>query len=183
MKKIYKNRLPKDKEVKSTNVRVENGEVVVEVELKDKFEPKDGDFCVDYYGNTFILCEEGNVGINHGSYAFLCRDDGDWYFQMINMTRAVRFATPKEKDAFLKRLENDKNLHWNAEKKCLEDIRWKPKMGEIFYYINTGCNVVRSQFNLSTVHVVENNNCFRNEEAAQKVADQIKEIFKNTKAE
>lgn len=43
MKKIYKNRLPKDKEVKNTNVRVENGDVVVEVELKDKFEPKSGD--------------------------------------------------------------------------------------------------------------------------------------------
>lgn len=56
MKKTYKNQLLKGMEVESTNVRVENGEVVVDVELKEKFHPKDGDFLVDNDGDVFILC-------------------------------------------------------------------------------------------------------------------------------
>lgn len=40
MKKIYKNDLPKGTEVESTNIKVENGQIFVEVEFKEKFHPK-----------------------------------------------------------------------------------------------------------------------------------------------
>lgn len=187
MKRTYVNRLPKGEDVKNTNVRVENGELIVEVEFKEKFEPKDGDFCVTENGCIFIYNSNYKLRSNAllGYYVGIdCYNDitinEDNRFGFSN---EVRCATPEEKDAFLARLKKECHNRWNPETKKLEDIRWKPKKGEIFYYINTGYDVVRSQFNLSTIHVVENNNCFKNEEAAQKVADQIKEIFKNSKAE
>lgn len=58
MKKIYKNQLPKNMEVSSTNVRVENGEVIVDVEFKEKFEPKDGDFLTSSKGEIFIYSDK-----------------------------------------------------------------------------------------------------------------------------
>lgn len=185
MRKTYRNKLPKDMEVVGTGVSIENGEVIVEVEFKEKFEPKDGDFCVDYYGNTFILCEEGNVGVNHGSYALFDRKDGCWIFQKINITRGVRYATPEEKDLFLERLEKECGKRWNAETKELEDIRWRAKKGETYFYVNN-CALVTTHG--ETFDMIDNIrydlcNYFRYYEAAQKVADQIKEIFKNSKAE
>lgn len=185
MKRTYVNRLPKNEEVKNTNVRVENGELIVEVEFKDKFQPKDGDFCVDYYGNTFILCEEGNVGINHGSYALFNREDGDWLFQKNNITRAVRYATEKEKTNFLERLKKECGKRWNEETKELEDIRWRAEKGEIYFYVDN-CALVTTHG--ETFDMIDNIrydlcNYFRYYQSAQKVADQIKEIFKNSKAE
>lgn len=58
MKKKYKNRLPKGAEVKGYIAHVENGEIIVEVELKDKFLPKDGDFLVSSLGNVFIYSDK-----------------------------------------------------------------------------------------------------------------------------
>lgn len=187
MKRTYVNRLPKNEEVKNTNVRIENGELIVEVEFKEKFEPKDGDFCVDYYGNTFILCEEGNVGVNHGSYALFDRKDGCWIFQKINITRGVRYATPEEKDASLARLEKEWGKLWNEETKELEYIRWRAKKGGKYYRVTTSgvFEVEECEETCSSISYLDYccGNYFRTPEAAQKVADQIKEIFKNSKAE
>lgn len=187
MKKTYRNRLPKNEEVKNTNVRVENGELIVEVEFKERFEPKDGDFCVDYYGNTFILCEEGNVGVNHGSYALLDRKDGCWIFQKNNITRGVRYATEEEKYLFLERLEKECLKRWNSEKKCLEDIRWRAKKGSKYYRVATSgvFEVEECEETCSSISYLDYScgNYFRTKEAAEEVADQIKEIFKNSKVE
>lgn len=46
MEKIYKFDIPQNKEVESTNVRIEDGKVFVNVKFKERFEPKDGDFLV-----------------------------------------------------------------------------------------------------------------------------------------
>lgn len=53
--------LPQNKEVQNTKVRVENGEVFVDVEFKEKFDPKDGDF---------LYCE--NCGV------FICRSNSPY---------------------------------------------------------------------------------------------------------
>lgn len=57
MKKVYKNRLPKNTEVLNVNTKVVNGEVVVTIELKDRFQPKDGDFLIDADGDIFIYSD------------------------------------------------------------------------------------------------------------------------------
>lgn len=125
MKKIYKNRLPKGMEVVSTNVRVEDGNVFVDIELKEKFEPKDGDFVVTNNGCIFIynsnysgICKENSSGFYVGVDAFgdIVINDGGVF------SRPERLATEQEKSTFLKRIEKELNKKWNPETKKLEDI-------------------------------------------------------------
>lgn len=189
MKKKYRNKLPKGAEVKGYIAHVDNGEIVVEVELKEKFEPKDGDFLVSASGNVFIYSDKKTqynnryccyCGKHYGNGTILTNFSDCW-----TEKKGCRFATPEEKAGFLKRLESEAHLRWNAENKCLEDIRWRTEYGGEYFYVGFDY-IVRNRIDKRQVSANENyrnNNYFRTFEAAQKVADQIKEIFKNSKAE
>lgn len=190
MRKTYRNQLPKGMEVDCTMVRVENGQVVVDVEFKEKFQPKDGDFLVSSKGEIFIYSDKqplikGLCCSYCGLFALTKRINLEFNYQWTYI-KGCRFATPEEKADFLERLEKECGKRWNEEKKCLEDIRWKPEKGEVYYFIDYDCKIRNTTFS-NIFHVdkarVKGNDCFKTKEAAQKVADQIKEIFKNCKAE
>lgn len=191
MKKTYRFTLPQNKEVESTNIRVENCEVFVDVELKDKFEPKDGDFLYCEGSGVFIARDSpykgtlrAYVGINNSGEIntqpeifplapYWCQENN------------CRFATSEEKNAFLERLEKECHKRWNAEAKQLEDIRWRAEKGKIYYYVSPTLKVndtIDEHTPLSD-EVYKAGNHFKTREAAQKVADQIKEIFKTSKTE
>ena len=283
MKKTYKNQLPKNMEVSSTNVRVENGEVIVEVEFKEKFEPKDGDFLSDEYDNVFIY--KKSKPLFDTSYCCYCginisKEIEDIPSNNWTPSKGCRYATSKEKSAFLERLKKECNRRWNAEKKCLEyiyqfgdivkvtfrgcrgfkrdymiciypnkdfseednffnlpflslngklvlddtggsmfcksitpasakekqelfdklaeagkrwnpetkqleDIRWRAKEGDKYFVVNDLLNILsyKDYNNKSDNELYKIGNYFRTPEAALKAANQIKEIFKNSKAE
>lgn len=130
MKKSYKNNLPKELEVLGVGVRVENGELIVDVEFKKKFDPKDGDFLVSNTG--IFICKIGEKDNN--LYAYAGEDNGKVCVDVEGMIWALRsncrYAISEEKSAFLERLEKECNKRWNAEKKCIEDI-YVPKYGDI----------------------------------------------------
>lgn len=192
MKRTYVNRLPKGEDVENTNVRIGNGELIVEVEFKEKFKPKDGDFVITPYGNIYIYNSSyaisGRSYKLHGFYAgvngfgsIIINTDFENGFN-----GAERLATPEEKDAFLERLEKECHKRWNPETKKLEDVRWIPNNLEKYWYITEDIEVAFAKYgNMNNLHIfrIRANNCFKTEDAAQKVADQIKEIFKNSKAE
>lgn len=190
MKKKYRNKLPKGAEVKGYIAHVDNGETDVEVELKDRFQPKDGDFLVSANGNVFIYSDKPSV--DEHTYSCHCGEFlGRWkintkFSDNWSEKEGCRFATTKEKLKFLERLKKECRKRWNAEKKCLEDIRWKPKDGELFWFVGMNFNVYSthyvSSFSVDSLRV-KTLNCFRTEQAAQKAANQIIEIFKNSKAE
>lgn len=190
MKKKYRNRLPKDAEVKGYIAHVENGEIIVEVELKDRFQPKDGDFCVSSLGNVFIYCvkELLSSDLYCGCYCVFCSEEGQiitCYTKLHTKKDGCRYATPEEKDDFLKRLETEERLRWNADTKKLEPIRWRAERNGIYWFIDPhgwGNRTVDIRSNYDN-DMYEIGNYFRTPEAAQKVADQIKDIFKNAKAE
>lgn len=185
MKKKYRNKLPKGVRIKQTVTYVENGDLVAEVEFEDVFQPKDGDFLIDTDGDIFIYSDAKTqnsnfyscyCGTHHGKIrAAFCYNWVD--------KNGCRFATPEEKDAFIIRLEKEYHKCWNAEKKCLEDIRWTPNNGEKFYYIDVNGKVRACVCHGFMDFFDDFPNCFKTEQATQKVADQIKEIFKNSKAE
>lgn len=187
MKKKYVNNLPNGKEVIGTEVSVEDGKLVVEIEFKEEFKPKDGDFCVTKNGCIFIYNENYKLISDYlGYYVGVDSCNGitintDNRFGFSN---DVRSATEKEKSAFLERLEKECNKKWNAEKKQLEDIRWRPKKGDKYFFIDCD-GIIECTINLAAVDSfrIENNNCFKTEEAAQPYADKFKEILKNSKAE
>lgn len=190
MKKTYVNKLPKGMEVENTEVQVKNGELTVSVYFKNSFNPKDGDFLVSATGNVFIYSDKDAVDSNiYSSYCGMYAENdssistkfsNNWTFK-----EGCRFATSTEKSSFLKRLEREYNKKWNPETKQLEDIRWRAKKGEEYYTINGALDVV-GEFAGACHHedvLYNRGNYFRTVEAAQKVVDQIKEIFKNSKAE
>lgn len=67
MKKTYKYILPKNMKVEGTNARVENGELIVEVEFKERFEPKDGNFLSTKDGRVFIYNNK-YTSVQYGAY-------------------------------------------------------------------------------------------------------------------
>lgn len=187
MKKKYRNKLPKGVRIKQTVTYVENGDLVAEVEFEDVFQPIDGDFLIDTDGDIFIYSDAKTqnsnfyscyCGTHHGKIrAAFCYNWVD--------KNGCRFATPEEKDAFIIRLEKEYHKRWNAEKKCLEDIRWKPKDGETYFYVNHYGVIIAAKYSGFPDDILRCSvgNCFKRNEAAQKVAEQMKEIFKNSKAE
>ena len=76
---------------------------------------------------------------------------------------------------------------WNAERKQIEDLpRWRAERAAYYYFVNIPkCEVGCIHDYFYAVDDLNYNvgNYFRTREAAEKVAGQIKEIFKNSKAE
>lgn len=195
MKRTYVNRLPKNEEVKNTNVIIENGELIVEVEFKDKFEPKDGDFVYVKAGYEHIAIFNKEIGDDmyvHANWNMsfsiprivmedsipLCR---------ISDIRDIRPATEREKKILIDQLAKV-NKKWNEETKTIEDARWRAKIGESFYAITHLGQVVflarPPKPNMDDDYkFYQVGNYFKSREAAEKVAEQIRNIFKNSKAE
>lgn len=188
MKKTYKNRLPKNMEASSINAKVVDGKIIVEVELKERFQPKDGDFLVSKWGCVFIYSnKKPRDNSAYSSYCGVSRVTNIIYLEFSdNWTNkeGCRYATPEEKVDFLKRLEKECHKRWNPKTKELEDIRWEPADGEMFHFVNWDGKVREAQnYGASSKLKISANNCFRTPEAAKKAAEQIKETFKNSKAE
>lgn len=128
MKKLYKINKPEGVKLKNANVTINNDEIIVEVEINDEFQPKDGDFikfeCCDREGlfiykkgkyDDYCGCycgissEYRNNGLN-GKLILCERDCHESKFY-------CRFATAEEKEFFIKRLKNECNKQLNPETK------------------------------------------------------------------
>jgi hypothetical protein len=93
-------------------------------------------------------------------------------------------ATEEEKKLLIEKLA-EVGKRWNEGKKCLENVRWRAKKGKLYRWVSADGYVKES-----TDEHGECDNCyynsgnyFKTEEAAEKIAEQIREIFKNSKAE
>ena len=120
--------LPKGKEAKNVQFKVEDGKIEVIYDLYDIFNPKDGDFVTDFDGDVFIVknTDEDGMCCCYVGYNKIA----GFQFNMNNWTRPKRYSTLQEKKAFLERLEKECGKTWNAKNKCLEDI-YVPKFGDI----------------------------------------------------
>lgn len=186
MEKTYKFTLPQNKEVTKTNVRVEDGKVIVDVEFKEEFKPKDGDFVIDDYGDVFIYNKKLSTRFSGGCYVGYNSKWNELVFGVWNHSYVERLATPEEKSAFLARLEKECGKRWNPETKQLEDIRWRAKEGCQYWFVSTISTDISIKLECNAPFDDErynSGNYFKTNEAAKKVDDQIKDIFKNSKAE
>lgn len=180
--------LPKGKEAKNIQFKVEDGKIEVIYDLEDKFEPKDGDFLMGELTEAVIIYKSTNIDGGVVSYTggtlvknthISLRTDCGWGY-----TESYRYATEEEKSAFLERLETELSKRWNPETKQLEDIRWKPKESESYFFVNSYGGISKTIRNTACdSFIIGIGNAFKTEEAAKPYADQIKEIFKNSKAE
>lgn len=117
---------------------IKDGVITIEKE-KPRF--KDGDILADVTTSVltcpFIArgeCEGGcygyYVGVDKGGDLSFSTEN--WYWTC----GEVRLATEEEKQLLFDRLEKQ-GLRWNAIEKRLEDIRWRAKEGDAFYYIDS----------------------------------------------
>ena len=186
MKKTYKITLPKDAKVYTIDAKADDGVLNVTVNMEQKYVPKDGDV-VSCNGVVAIYAgTNGTGGIK--TYAALHEQrlqtvvcEMGWGY-----TSDYGSATEAEKRRLFDALAKY-GKRWNAEKKCIEDLpRWRAEnCRETYYYLITTLSIEKTQ---DVCMFVDNKlyklgNYFRTREAAEKVASQIRDIFKSSKVE
>lgn len=183
--KKVKINIPKDCDVKDINTSVEDGYIVVEYTPEKKFIPKDGDIvCAEagldgdprlqrfifIYGDItrpnlmFNVLKSGKWSLN---------DKSNWTYDIL------RLATEEEKQMLFEALAK-KGKRWNAEKKEIENIRWRAKPSGYYYFVGS-CGTIwhtHDYYNSYDNQLYELGNYFESLEEAQVYADKFKQLFK-----
>lgn len=162
---------------------------------EQKYEPKDGDFVYVKAGYEHIAIFKKEVGEDMYVYANWNMSfsvskiiiDDSRPLCCIQKLREIRPATEREKKILIDQLAKV-NKKWNEEKKCLEDVRWRAKEGEPYSYLLFGDTdiLVTTTTDMRIYKDDErfnSGNYFKTVEAAEKVAEKIRDIFKNSKSE
>ncbi len=185
MEKTYKITLPKGAKVYTIDAKADDGVLNVTVNLEQKYVPKDGDVvsCMSIIAIYAGTNENGSIrtyAALHEQRLQTVISERGWGY-----TENFSPATDTEKQRLFDALAKQ-GKRWNAEKKCIENLpRWRAKLNGNFYYINELCCLCTDADEYHSSHNEHYNigNYFRTREAAEKVVEQIKEIFKNSKVE
>lgn len=164
----------------SAKIEQQDGFLVVVFEPK-KWNPKDGD--IISFGTCGIGIFKKYDSIGHEEYVTYVDDllfnETGW------LNDNVRPATEEEKQCLFDALAK-KGKRWNAETKQIEDLpRWRAVHSESYYVIGSELNIdCQSEIG----HVVDDNrykagNYFRTREAAERAAEKIRKILKESEAE
>ena len=173
----------------SVQVNGETATVVYETRTeetgkKEEWKPQDGE----------IVFAETNTGCQHFIFPYCHMRDavlhdiiGSWKLELGSNFLCIFFrpATEEEKKMFHDALK-EKGLRWNMEEKKVEKLpRWRAEENNDYYYIGIDAQVGNDTEcgHISNEACYSVGNYFKTEEAAERVAEQIREIFKNSKAE
>lgn len=108
---------------------IEDGIMVVSPKV-EKFEPKDGDVVTTEGGRqVFINKKYIEKGCGYAYIGWNFNDDTEF---IEDQWCYSRFATEEEKNKLFDKL-NEKGYEWDAEKKEIVKIKWKPVLGEVYY--------------------------------------------------
>lgn len=199
MEKTYKITLPKGAKVYTIDAKADDGVLNVTVNLEQKYVPKDGDVVYAQWSGDrssckwiFIYKESlDDPYENCDVYVYLGierngKPISELYFDdNCSSQELLRPATEAEKQRLFDALAKE-GKRWNAEKKRVEDLpRWRAEMGGYYFYLNPKFIPCMGQDCYMGTHndFYAIGNYFRTREAAEKVASQIRDIFKNSKAE
>lgn len=181
----------------TANIKKEDGFLIVTFEQKakedeenaEKWKPKNGDIiafgkCINdpliaIYKETFV----------DDTFHIHClvgkKDDKITLYSKGWLNYNMRPATDSEKQHLFDALTKA-GKRWNAKEKRIEDLpRWRAEKGILYYFIDRYFEVAH-YFDLGTIDEDKKyhlGNYFKTEEAAERVASQIREIFKKSKAE
>ena len=173
----------------SVTVKVDGENVMTEFELQEGgYKPQDGDIVA--YGhdgiprNIGIYCMDEH-GKSHSEHVTMHYSGALRYCEGGWTNKNLRPATEAEKQRLFDALAKA-GKRWNAEEKRVEDLpRWRAPYGGYYYYI---CSDFTIDHQSDVSHHFDDErysagNYFRTREAAERVAAQIREIFKNSKTE
>lgn len=192
MNKTYKIQLPRNKEAQNIKTSIKDGTIEVEVELKEKWEPRDGEICYikAYHEHIFIFNKLDDDVIAYVAFTPCTKQLSDFNKIAIicdtDDIRKFRPATDFEKQLLFDALAKEGKM-WDAQKKAVVDLpRWRAEKDCRYYYIKNCDATVHSgddnRFEVDN-NLYKSGNYFKTKEAAERVAEQIREIFKNSKAE
>ena len=185
MKKTYKITLPKGAKVYTIDAKADDGVLNVTVNLEQKYVPKDGDVvsCMSIIAIYAGTNENGSIrtyaALHEQRLQTVISERGWGYTE--NFSPATETERQRLFDALAK-----EGKQWNAEAKQIEDLpRWRAKKNGTYYYVNDDSSIRETK---EMEWAIDNDfynagNYFRTREAAEKVASQIRDIFKNSKAE
>lgn len=166
----------------------EEGAVIAIYEPGSKPEFKNGDILFQsdstYTWLTILKKITERASNSLDSYATYGIDDEELRMnntsRMVEDNGVIRFATEEEKQLLFDALEKT-GKRWNPEKKCFEELRWKPMLGSHYYFISDSPSVSKTTWNNDGTDNMRYNsyNCFRTEQDADEALPYIKEAFKN----
>lgn len=191
MEKTYKITLPKSVSVDRIETSVEDGVISVSVEMaRENYLPNDGDFvtCCNGYHLWVIIYKHTEHDPHECSYYYVMKNmglDTIMFDDYCNVQDTLRPSTEEERQELLDALAKE-GKRWNAETKQIEDLpRWRAEKGGFYFYLNSTLvpSIIQDFYMDSSDNLYAIGNYFKTSEAAEKVASQIRDILKNSKAE
>lgn len=151
-----------------------------------KFEPKDGDVvaCEDFGCLELFIFKERIDETECTCYCYYCEKynslcvDNDEYI-------VSRFATEKEKKKLFDKLE-EKGWEWNAEKKELVKLKWKPSMYDPYFtpfYENCEFIPIGTNWGGTIKDAIRYNKglCFKTKEECQELCNRLNDAINSVK--
>lgn len=160
---------------------IKDGIVVFEKE-ENKEEFKRGDVIVSKMNEILLVDVHSFENCRLRSFVHI-RQDGmlsDSSYSLWNENYTWRYATEEEKQLLFDKMK-EQGLKWNDEEKRVENIRWRAKYDEKYYYVSTEGIVLEDK---EGGHIIDDNrykfgNYFRTKEQAEEAAKRIKEVLCN----
>lgn len=188
MERKYIMQLPRGAKVSSTDIKYEDGKIVLTAQLEE-WKPEDGEIC---FAETFSGLQKFIIIFGHNDYSLnynVSRTDKWTLEENCQWTYSkIRPATDSEKQLLFDALARV-GKRWNTETKNFEDVRWRAKPGEYYYYISgLPYETPEVSFRQETWSAYDNidynrGNYFKTKEAAFIAGNQMIDILKNSKAE
>ena len=118
------------------------------------------------------------------SYASLCKSSnicfgGENPLCYIRDISSIGFSTTEERQTLFDKIEKEEHKKWNVETNKFEDIKWKPKKGEKYWYLTEKLHVSSYTEDNDFIDndLGEANNKFKTKELAEAARDKIKELL------
>lgn len=178
-------RIKQGNEMLDATIEMVDGVMVVSPQV-DEFDPKDGDVVAINEGSQIFVCKE--YLRDGGIYAYfgwdllsnVIFDEGEWDVD--------RYATFEEKRKLFDKLKEN-GLSWDAEKKEVVKIKWKPKCDENYYapWIDVSnsdeffCDHLYWDNDPIDEELYDRGWCFKTEEDCQSFCDKLNQAIKSVK--
>ena len=172
-------------EMIDATIEMVDGVMVVSPQV-DEFDPKDGDVVAINEGSQIFVCKE--YLRDGGIYAYfgwdllsnVIFDEGEWDVD--------RYATFEEKQKLFDKLKEE-GLAWDADKKEIVKLKWKPKLGERYYtpYFDISPSqsfvygIIGWCDNQIDHELYEKGWCFKTKEECQSFCDKLNQAIKSVK--
>lgn len=194
MERRYIMQLPRGAKVSSTDIKCEDGKIVLTAQLEE-WRPEDGDLVYVKAGYEYIavykdetvddLYVYANLNMSFSISKIVVCDTNP--LCCIHDIKELRPVTNSEKQMFLAAMAKE-GKRWNVEKKVMEDTRWSAKEGGVYYYLTLSdsgylISLAQDMISRPDFNRYLSGNYFKTEKAARIAGNQIMELLKKSKAE